>query len=59
MRVLLKATNGSWNICASNKYPLSFLKMHHIKSSCTTELRKNVMRVAVCLEIWNVLMLEW
>lgn len=40
---------GSWDICRMSKYPRSFLKMHHITSSCTHAERKKVMIVAVCL----------
>lgn len=47
--VRLSCTSGSCDICKINRYPLSFLKMHHMTSSWMRADRKNVIRVAVCL----------
>jgi hypothetical protein len=48
-RLRLSCTKGICIICRNSRYPLSFLKRHHMTSSCTQALRKKVMRVAVYL----------
>lgn len=47
--VWLKLTSGSCISCMAMRYPLIFLKRHHITSSCTQALSRNVMKVAVPL----------
>jgi hypothetical protein len=57
--VLANPTRGNCIICIAIKYPLSFLKIHHITSSCTQALRRNVTSVAVWRDSLKVLMEEW
>ena len=42
-----------------SKYPLSFLNIVHMTSSCTTADKKNVISVAELLETRNDEMDEW